>query len=418
MAIPTHPKLRWPLELRSERIEDQPVLLLRCPLGITDQPLFLISEVAPILSCFDGTWDIDQIVARFADFNLQRDTVVQLVTLLDAHLFLDSPSYHAANERIRSEFRLATVRAPALAGLSYANSAGELAEYIDQALAGNVTQTSAQRISAEQALVLVSPHIDYMRGSKTYGAAYRELRGSKHDLYLLVGTAHQYSERLFHLTTKDFKSPLGILHTERDFVGRLAAHYGIDRSFEDEFLHRREHSLELQLPFMQRVIDPQSRIVPILVGGFHKMVESGRAPSEFDEYESFAGGLAEEIARVRAEGGRVCIIAGVDMAHVGGAFGDTRKLTPEFMTQIEARDREYLQAISNADQRALFDHIAQDNDARRICGFPTMYLVLDLLERLAIRTRTEIFEYRQAVNYATDCAVTFAGVGMYEEARS
>ena len=102
------------------------------------------------------------------------------------------------------------------------------------------------------------------------------------------------------------------------------------------------------------------------------------------------------------------------MAHIGRAFGDEGSLSTDRMLEIERRDREYLSTIARSDKKALFLHIAEDQDARRICGYPTMYLVLDVLERLAIDRHFELFEYRQAVNYSSDCAVTFAGGGVYK----
>jgi predicted class III extradiol MEMO1 family dioxygenase len=147
------------------------------------------------------------------------------------------------------------------------------------------------------------------------------------------------------------------------------------------------------------------------------MVAAGRPPEEYEVYESFVAALVECTAERMRAGGRICFLSGVDMAHVGRAFGDSGALTPEFMEEVARRDRVYLDAIAAHDKRALFAHVAADGDARRICGFPTLYTVLDVLERLGIRYTTDLVDYRQAVDYASDCAVTFAGVGMYTTAR-
>jgi predicted class III extradiol MEMO1 family dioxygenase len=101
------------------------------------------------------------------------------------------------------------------------------------------------------------------------------------------------------------------------------------------------------------------------------------------------------------------------MAHVGRSFGDEGALSPERMREIGYRDQQYLRAIEECNHKALFDHIAEDQDARRICGFPTMHLVLDVLSRLGGKTEVDVVAYDQAVDYPSDCAVTFAGVAMY-----
>jgi AmmeMemoRadiSam system protein B len=218
---------------------------------------------------------------------------------------------------------------------------------------------------------------------------------------------------MFHLSAKDFQSPLGVLPCSADFVARVASRFGVTRAFADEFLHKKEHSLELQLPFISRV-KPNASIAPILVGSFHRAIASGKSPHEFEEYETFIGSLVEAIQTERAQGKRVCFIAGVDMAHVGSFFGDEWALSPERMEGIAERDGKYLDAIEARDTARLFAHVAEDNDARRICGFPTMYTVIDTLNRLGISYTCQARSYQQAVDYQSGCAVTFAGMAFYE----
>jgi AmmeMemoRadiSam system protein B len=229
---------------------------------------------------------------------------------------------------------------------------------------------------------------------------------------VLIGTAHQYSRNLFHLCAKDFECPIATLACDTQFVTQLAHRYGLARAFQDEFLHKREHSLELQLPFLSALV-PGATIVPVLVGGFHSMLARNRYPHEYEEYETFSAALAELIRERVAGGSRVCFVAGVDMAHIGRSFGDEGALSQEKMAEIARRDAEYLVAIEARDKKRLFDHMAEDCDARRMCGFPTLYTVLDVMDRIGWQTECCTVKYEQAVDYVTDCAVTFAGMAMY-----
>jgi predicted class III extradiol MEMO1 family dioxygenase len=95
---------------------------------------------------------------------------------------------------------------------------------------------------------------------------------------------------------------------------------------------------------------------------------------------------------------------------MGQYFGDKEKLTPKLMEQIAERDRQYLELIEKQDKAGLFAHIAEDGDARKICGYPSVYLLLDILENLKIKSTITCIDYQQAVNYKNDCAVTFAGL--------
>lgn len=419
----THPKLRWPLDLNIDRSGSEHLLILRCPLGISPQPLVLKAAVAPLIAKFEGQLSIDQIAEQYASFGIQRELVHQLARLLDEHLFLSSPTYHAADAQIRADFTKSVVRPAALAGLSYSSSPETLRLELDAYLVhasprGNppkeADSSPVESPSPDSLYALMSPHIDYQRGGHCYGAAYGNLRGAPHDLFLVMGTAHQYSPHIFHLCRKHFETPLGRIRNDDEFTDYVASRYGESRSFADEFLHRREHSLELQLPFFQHVVTtPQMRFCPILVGSFHRYVTSQRLPDEYEEYASFVEALVEAIRLRRSEGKRVCVIAGVDMAHVGSQFGDNRPIDDLWLKEIEHRDRLYLAALQQRDKRQLFEHIAEDQDQRRICGFPTMYTILDVFDRLRMPLEYHDFGYHQAVQREAGCVVTFAAGGFY-----
>ncbi len=417
MTDPLHyPKLRWPIDVRMDQSQDQPVLVIQCPLGISPQPLILKSAVAPLLAHFEGQLSIDQIAQKFSGHGVQRELIQQLAKLLDEHLFLASPRYFSAEQAIREDFSSSSQRAAALAGLSYSADPLALGNEIDSYL-GTPSQSepnSPGPHTVDNLMGLIAPHIDYQRGGACYGAGYRHLRGAPHDLFIVIGTSHQYSKNVFHLTRKDFLTPLGIVPNATNFSDRLANRYGISRSFEDEFLHRREHSLELQLPFIQRTVQSKAVFCPILVGSFHRYVADQRLPNEYDEYESFAGALFESIASEISEGRRVCIIAGVDMAHIGSQFGDSREIDAEWLEAVAGRDRQYLNAIAAQDKRRIFEHICEDQDQRRICGFPTLYTAIDVLDRLGKHYDYEEFGYHQAVHKQAGCVVTFSSAGLYQ----
>lgn len=404
-----YPKLRWPLDVRFEEFEDQQVLIISCPLGLTRSPLALIPAVAPVLSCFEGNMSLEQILQRFTPQGLSIQTLHELVRLLDDNLFLATPRFFSAQAAMHEEYKNSPARQPFLAGSSYAQNPQELEKEIDSYLAVKDHIYTAHNGTL---CALKAPHIDYRRGSPSYGITYNYLRDSSHDLYVLIGTAHQYSRHMFHLTAKDFLTPLGNLPAKRNFIEKLSLRYGKERSFADEILHKKEHSLELQTPFLSR-LKQNAAIVPVLVGGFHHLLSGGRYPEQDPVYDDFVSALAECIKESGKEGQRICFIAGVDMAHVGRYFGDKDSLTPEKMKDIAARDHTYLQHIQKQDKKSLFDHIAEDGDDRKICGFPTMYTIIDVFDRLGIKYNARLYDYRQAVNYRNDCAVTFAGMGFY-----
>ena len=404
-----NPKLRWPIEIRLEQVGQDQVLYMNCPHGLNPQPLVLVRAIAPVVGALDGTKSIIQILKQFEAVGLSKEMLEQLINLLDQHYFLENDRYHQKLNSNIQGFRDAPLRLAALAGQAYPSDRLELEAEIKRWIKFG---TPKIKIPSKKLIGLVAPHIDYRRGGKAYGEAYCNLADEEHDLFILIGTAHQYSERLFHLTAKDFETPLGQAICDKPFIHELAKLYGTERSFADEHLHRKEHSLELQLPFLSQ-LKPKTKIAPILVGSFNQLLQSYAEPQANSEYDDFAGALTEVVSAKMKSGSQVCFILGIDMAHFGRQFGDSDELTPDWLAQVRTRDEQYLAALVSGNKQAVWSHVAEDQDLRKICGFPTVYTVLDVFDRLGLKFEGKIFDYQQAVNVPAGCAVTFASVGMY-----
>ena len=101
------------------------------------------------------------------------------------------------------------------------------------------------------------------------------------------------------------------------------------------------------------------------------------------------------------------------MSHIGKNFGDRQSLTPSFLDCVRQYDSIYLQRYQDTDTRGLEQHIFSYDKICRICGAPVLYTILDILNRLHLKPTTELLNYDQAVNYKTDCAVTFAALAGY-----
>src|SRR5262249_29519398 len=114
------------------------------------------------------------------------------------------------------------------------------------------------------------PHIDYPRGGATYTWGFKEVvERTDASLFVIVGTSH-YSGHRFTLTRKHFLTPLGVTPTDQGYIDCLVRHYG-DGLFDDELMaHLPEHSIELEVVFLQYLYEDLRpiRIVPLVVGSF------------------------------------------------------------------------------------------------------------------------------------------------------
>jgi len=407
------PKLRWPLETEQFEHAGEKYLVLRDQHGIAKEPALIPAPCVPIVSRFDGVLSISDIAKEGASVGLTTGFVAQLAEELEKLSFLETEKTEKLWRELQDNYRVLSVRPPSHAGLVYAAEPEalkkELEEYIEQSNASIQPEISAPN----EIFGIMSPHIDYVRGGLTYGSAYGALRAVRDpDVIVLIGTSHFGGESLYQMSRKDFASPLGVLPAATELIDDIAERYGKERAFRDEYFHKREHSLELQLPYLTYRFQSQTKpnIVPVIVGSFHKFLLAERSPLEDSEAMDFISGLAEAVRTLRKGGQKVLFYAGVDLAHVGRHFGDMEQVAPGGLADIELRDRLLIDSLIEADESALFSHLAQDLDRRRICGFPSLYTILASARLAGLHLRGELLEYRQAAEPKSDCVVTFASM--------
>jgi AmmeMemoRadiSam system protein B len=113
------------------------------------------------------------------------------------------------------------------------------------------------------------------------------------------------------------------------------------------------------------------RLLPILCGSLHHLVESGRPPHS----DATVSVFLDEVKRLTA-GRRTLFIAGADLAHVGPHFGDAQPLDDGDKQGLEHRDQASLQHCMRGDADGWFAEIASEQDRRRVCGLPPIYAML------------------------------------------
>ncbi len=151
-----------------------------------------------------------------------------------------------------------TTRPPAVAGLFYPDDPTELATTVDRLLA------AAPRV-ATSPKALVVPHAGYMYSGPIAATAYATLLPARHDItrVVLLGPAHHVAVDGVALPRADgFRTPLGVVPVDALARATLTDVPGV---VIDDRPHAPEHSLEVQLPFLQRVL-PSFTLVPIVVG--------------------------------------------------------------------------------------------------------------------------------------------------------
>ena len=151
------------------------------------------------------------------------------------------------------------VREPAVAGLFYENRPKELEREVRHYLAKAPGDPLPGTIRG-----LICPHAGFMYSGWTAAHAYRQLTGRSYDAVVIIGPSHrEYFDGISIHPGSAFATPLGNVLIHDDVRREIASHHP---SIEISPLgHLTEHSVEVQLPFLQEVLG-QFSFVPIVMG--------------------------------------------------------------------------------------------------------------------------------------------------------
>ena len=379
-----HPKLRQVECVYVPGDSGERALMLRDTEGIAPSPVVFSTRFAPILARFDGVRSITTIAAEATQATgrvVEPSLVAKLAAELDAAGMLDSEAFRARRRAVHAAFSAADVRPAQHAGGAYPGDAPALRRYIeDECLAHAPTRKAASAIVG-----LTAPHMDLWRAAAGYGHAYRALADALPDAVdtvILLGTSHALMRRPFAVCAKAFATPLGAIEPDREAIAALGKASRFDVR-ADEYLHKGEHSLEFQAVFLRHAMEaryarghaPEPRLVPILCG-LGDAQASGRDPALDADAESFVVALGELVESRR---GRVLVVAGADLAHIGPRFGDAAPLDERGRERLAQRDSESIALAVDRDASGFFTQVQSDLDTRRVCGLGPIYTMLRVL---------------------------------------
>ncbi len=151
------------------------------------------------------------------------------------------------------------IKEPSVAGTFYPSDTGELNKMIGDFLLRVEKSTYNGKLIA-----LISPHAGYRYSGQVAAYGYTQLKGSPFKRIILLGQKHRGGFQGASVYIKGaFKTPLGIVKIDEKFAQKL-----LDENADVKFLpyvFDGEHSIEVQLPFLQSVLS-NFEIVPILIG--------------------------------------------------------------------------------------------------------------------------------------------------------
>jgi AmmeMemoRadiSam system protein B len=251
------------------------------------------------------------------------------------------------------------IRPPAVAGRFYPSDPEELARQIEECISGATKKG--------RAIACVVPHAGYAYSGRVAGAVYSALEIPAR--CILLGPRHYpQGQPMAILTEGSFQTPLGEARIDSAMASELARVCPLLR--EDAIAHAREHSLEVQLPFLQRIAW-NFRFVPVVLATdrYGAMEELGRAVAQ--------------VARAQSE--PVLVIASSDMNHYES----------DAITRV--KDERAIARILALDPRGLYDTVR--GGGITMCGYAATVAMLVAARELGAKDAA-------LVRYATSGDVT------------
>jgi MEMO1 family protein len=231
------------------------------------------------------------------------------------------------------------IRESVIAGSWYPGTEAGLARTVDDYLA----RVAGEPLTSGQLIGLISPHAGYVYSGQTAAYAYHQLQGRKVDSVVLMGPSHRAWVGDYAVSAEDaYETPLGLVPLDQGFIDALAGQVSLTRIRRDA-----EHSLEIQLPFLQRQLGDFS-LVPIMMSADDPAVA-----------RRLAGALVETI---RSRPGQTLLVASSDLHHI------------EQYDEVVRRDQQVVDAVAAYDLEVLTTVLMDRHST--VCGRMPILTVL------------------------------------------
>lgn len=243
------------------------------------------------------------------------------------------------------------VRKPVVAGSFYLADSSELSSTIDQYL------NNADVKVEEEILGIIAPHAGHVYSGPTAAFTYAALKNEDKNLVILLGPSHRYYVKGFSVFAEGkWETPLGTIDIDEDFASGLVSHSELIENEPEA--HSREHCLEVQLPFLQKVLK-DFKIVPVVFN-----------TDKVSELSVLSDALRSELKDRK----NWIVLVSSDLYH-GNNYNKAKKVTDEVNSYIE-----------NLDYKGLleYDRKMRAAGACAACGCSSIAVLLQVMQDMDV----------------------------------
>ncbi len=268
-----------------------------------------------------------------------------------------------------------TIRRPTVAGQFYEGDAEALRAQIKNCFLNELGPKKLPNVNLDihprNIVGLICPHAGYMYSGPVAASAFYELAlDGKPDTVVLMGPNHTgYGSVLSLMREGVWRTPLGDIEINTEMANKITDETSVIGV--DELAHRYEHSIEVQLPFLQFLYGNAFKIVPIcfLMQDYDSAVEVGRT-------------LAEAL-----DATNTVVIASSDMTHYEPA------------KTAAAKDQAALKAVTNMDAKRFYETVETRNITA--CGYAPITALITYAKRVNAK-EAELLNYHNSGDITGD----------------
>jgi MEMO1 family protein len=263
------------------------------------------------------------------------------------------------------------IRQPAVAGQFYPGTAAQLKKMI-----GSFVEKDAEKTDV---IGLLAPHAGYIYSGPVAGQVISRIKFS--DTFIIIGPSHTGEGKPYSIMAEgSWKTPLGDVQIDTELAKKILSVSTYLK--EDSLAHVYEHSIEVQVPFLQ-YFKPDVKIVPIILSS---------APGEV--YKAIGKEIVRALRELKRE---AVILASSDMNHY------------ESQTITQKKDKQAIEAMLNMDPDELLKRI----EAQRItmCGYAPAIVLMTAAREIG-GAKAELVKYQTSGDSSGDynAVVGYAGI--------
>ena len=261
--------------------------------------------------------------------NIEKVDIMGMIALLLLITVVSNCGSSQQEQQKQLEIAPEHIRRPVVAGMFYPANPQELTDMISTYLKNVSLDTPYPDV-----IGLVSPHAGIVYSGQTAAYAYKQVEGNSYEAVIIIAPSHREQFEGASVWAKGaYQTPLGLVPVHEELAAAIMA--------EDEAVrasragHRQEHSLEVQLPFLQLTVK-DLKIVPIVVQDY-----------SFANCQRIAGAIVRS-----CQGKNVLLVASTDLYH-GESYADCRRISGSTLENIAALEPKSLhQSFRNGESQA------------------------------------------------------------------